>query len=245
MVLAAGKGSRLRPLTNDIPKPLIPIHGRPMIDYALGYLQKNGVDEVIINVHHLADDLKEYFNSNSFSGKVKITLSDESGKLLDTGGGLKKASWFFDDKNPFFLLASDVFTNLDLKKLMAWHIQKQNLVTLAVKKRETSRSLLFNHDFLLKGWIDNRTGEKLMVGSGQQKCPYALGFSGIHVISPELFHHFPPEHKFSIIPFYLNLASEYPIRGYVHNDDEWMEFGRLKNFEQEALEKKVLTFVKW
>ncbi|MFW6222299.1 MAG: nucleotidyltransferase family protein, partial [Bacteroidota bacterium] len=89
MVLAAGKGSRLRPLTNDIPKPLIPIHGRPMIDYALGYLQKNGVDEVIINVHHLADDLKEYFNSNSFSGKVKITLSDESGKLLDTGGGLK------------------------------------------------------------------------------------------------------------------------------------------------------------
>ncbi len=230
MILAAGEGTRLRPLTNKIPKALIKVKGKPLLEHTINYLIYYGVNEIIINIHHYADQIKEYLKSrNNFD--VRIEFSDESGKLLGTGGGLKKASWFFDNSEPFFLTTSDIITSHDLKKLYNYHKQSHALVTLALKSRQSTRELLFSEDYHLCGWKSNVTGEKKIINDDEQ-IKYSIAFSGYQVINPSIFDMITEKDSFSLIDLYLRLAKDNLINGFIQNDAFWMEFGRIQNFKK-------------
>lgn len=228
MILTAGLGTRLKPLTDKTPKPLLNVGAHNMLDLCVAFLLKHGVNELIINVHHLADQLMEYVAQKRWEG-LKIEISDETNELMNTGGGLNKASWFFDGEKDFVLMASDVLTDLNLSAMIDKHVNSKSLVTLAVKERKTSRDLLFDSMGLLAGWKNNQTGEtKSVPGKIGSK---ALGFSGIHVINTLLFNKFIETGGFSIIDAYLRLAEFEKIMAYDHSDGKWMEFGRIENIE--------------
>lgn len=228
MILAAGLGTRLKPLTDKYPKPLIPIGDYTMLDFCIAYLAKHGIDEIIINVHHLADQLMEFVAMKRWEG-LKIEISDETSQLLDTGGGLLNAKWFFEGETDFVLMASDVLTDLNLSDMIWQHKNSKALVSLAVKERNTSRSLLFDSGGNLAGWKNNQTGEIKNV-PGKQSVS-AFGFSGIHVINSILFEKFIESGIFSIINAYLRLAETETIKSFDHTGGKWMEFGRIENIE--------------
>jgi NDP-sugar pyrophosphorylase family protein len=226
MILAAGIGSRLRPLTDTRPKCLLEIQGVTLLEHTIRYLMYYGVDEIIINIHHHADQVVGFLEShNNFS--IRICLSDERNGLLDTGGGLKKAGWFFDDGQPFFLTASDVITGLDLHALLQFHLNRRALATVAVKDRPTTRNLLFNKDMQLCGWRNNQTGE--IRWARETSDPLPLAFSTIHVIDPALPGLMTEQGAFSMIDVYLRLAATRAVYGFDHSDTPWFEFGRIEN----------------
>jgi mannose-1-phosphate guanylyltransferase len=208
MILAAGLGTRLRPLTDNRPKALVEVAGRTMLEITLSRLCSFGVREVIINVHHFADMILEYLKANDNFG-MHIDVSREE-VLLDTGGGLKKAAYFFpEDPNgfekPFILHNVDVMSTIDLRRMVQFHIENHALATLAVQNRETSRYLLFDEQLQLCG---RRSGQDQKEEFGRSSQPVqALAFSGIHIISPRLFAMIIEEGTFSIITSYLRLAA--------------------------------------
>lgn len=229
MILAAGIGSRLRPLTDTRPKCLLEIQEITLLEHTIRYLMYHGVDEIIINVHHLADQVISFLESHENFG-IRICFSDEREGLLDTGGGLKKAGWFFDDGKPFFLTASDVITGLDLNALLQFHLKHHALATLAVKDRPTTRNLLFDKDMQLCGWRNNQTGE--IRSARETVTAHPLAFSTIHVIDPALPGLMTEEGAFSMIDVYLRLAASHPVFGFDHSDTPWFEFGRIENLEK-------------
>ena len=207
MILAAGLGTRLRPLTDNRPKALVEVAGRTMLEITLSRLCSFGVREVIINVHHFADMILEYLKANDNFG-MHIDVSREE-VLLDTGGGLKKAAYFFpEDPNgfekPFILHNVDVMSTIDLRRMVQFHIENHALATLAVQNRETSRYLLFDEQLQLCG---RRSGQDQKEEFGRSQPVQALAFSGIHIISPRLFAMIIEEGTFSIITSYLRLAA--------------------------------------
>jgi mannose-1-phosphate guanylyltransferase len=226
MVLAAGLGTRLRPLTNDRPKALVEVGGRTLLEITLARLRVFGVREVIVNVHHFADLAVEYLRANdNFGMRVEISRED---LLLDTGGGLKKAAHFFledsRDDQPFILHNVDVISTIDLQRLAEFHTENQALATLAVQDRETSRYLLFNDALQLCGRRMGRDGKPEMVRAESQV--QALAFCGIHVISPRLLTMMAEEGVFSIIPAYLGLAAQgEKILGFRADEYEWRDLG--------------------
>ena len=228
MILAAGIGSRLRPLTDSKPKALVEIQGVSLLEHTIRYLKFHGVDDIVINVHHFADQIIEFVEMNKAFG-IRISFSDEQDALLDTGGGLYKARWFFDDEQPFILIASDVITDLDLTSLYRFHLDHTPLVTLAVKHRESSREFLFDRDYQLCGWHNNMTGETRW--SREIPDPLQIAFSTIHVIDPQLFNLISERGAFSLIDLYLRLARDKVILGYAHDETSWFEFGRIGNLE--------------
>jgi NDP-sugar pyrophosphorylase family protein len=237
MILAAGEGTRLRPLTDKIPKALVEIDGKTLLEHTVNYLKHFNVDEIIINVYHRAQQIIEYLQrKNDFN--IRIAISDETNMLLDTGGGLRKASWFFDDNASFFLATVDVITNLNLTNLYKYHCDSNALVTLAVKSRPSTREFMFDGDKNLCGWKNNITGEKIIL-KGEEYVRYSLAFSGYHVISPAIFKMITEEGPFSVTDLYLRLAGTSLINCYIHDDSHWMEFGRLENV-QKAAESPVL-----
>lgn len=234
MILAAGLGTRLRPLTNDRPKALIKVAGRTLLEIALSRLRGFGVREVIINTHHHAAMMQEYLDaSNNFGMRVVVSNEEE---LLDTGGGLKKAAWFFLEGNkgqpePFILHNVDVISTIDLASMLRAHKEKDALATLAVQDRETSRYLLFDEYGLLCGRIAGRDGIPEMVRS--ETASKALAFSGIHIISPDLFAKMAEQGSFSIIASYLRLASlGERIIGFRTDEYYWRDLGRPENVKQ-------------
>src|SRR5438552_5701884 len=169
MILAAGLGTRLRPLTNDRPKALVEVAGRTLLEITLARLREFGISDVIVNVHHFADAVIEYLESNrNFGMHVEISREDV---LLDTGGGLRKAGWFFKGEEPFILHNVDVISTIDLARMAQFHKDNRALATIAVQDRKTSRPLLFDDQLRLCGRAEP--------GSG-------LAFSGIHVVSPRI-----------------------------------------------------------
>jgi len=208
MVLAAGLGTRLRPLTDDRPKALVEIAGRTLLEITLARLQVFGIREVIVNVHHFADMVLEYLTAHDNFG-MRIELSREEG-LLDTGGGLKKAAWFFLDDSrpdqPFILHNVDVLSTIDLQGMVEFHLRNQALATLAAQNRKTSRYLLFDEQQQLCGRRTGRGPRTEIVRPAQPT--QALAFSGIHVISPRLLTMMTEEGAFSIIDCYLRLAAQ-------------------------------------
>jgi NDP-sugar pyrophosphorylase family protein len=245
MVLAAGLGTRLRPLTNDRPKALVEVAGRTLLEITLTRLRDFGIREVIINVHHFGDMIADYLNTNNNLG-LQIEISREDELLLDTGGGLKKAAHFFQEDvgkdEPFILHNVDVISNIDFGQMLKSHNAKRALATLAMQDRETSRYLLFNDSLELCGRRAGREGQPQLVRSVQH--PQALAFSGIHVISPRLLELMTEQGAFSIIDNYLRVAAEgEQIVGFRADQYYWRDLGRPENVAQAATDinsKRVL-----
>jgi mannose-1-phosphate guanylyltransferase len=233
MVLAAGLGTRLRPLTDDRPKALVEVAGRTLLEIALARLRAFGVREVIVNVHHFAEMVVEYLKRHDNFG-MGIEVSREE-RLLDTGGGLKKAAWFFlEDSHrdePFILHNVDVLSTIDLQRMVQFHNQNQALATLAVQNRQSSRYLLFDEQHQLRG---RRTGRDPKTEIVRSTPPaQALAFSGIHVISPRLFTMMTEDGVFSIIDCYLRLAAQGPrVLAFQADEYYWRDLGKLENLRQ-------------
>ena len=238
MILAAGLGTRLRPLTDDRPKALVEVAGRTMIEITLARLRDSGIREVIVNVHHFADMVVDYLKAHDNFG-MRVELSREEA-LLDTGGGLKKAAWFFlQDSNrleePFILHNVDVLSTIDLQRMVDFHTANQALATLAVQDRKTSRYLLFDEHLQLCGRRSGADGKPELVRPSKQS--QALAFSGIHVISPRLFKVMREEGAFSIIPSYLRLAAQgEKVLAFRADEYEWRDLGKPESVEQAALD---------
>ncbi len=238
MILAAGLGTRLRPLTGDRPKALVEIDGRTLLEITLSRLRSFGVHEVIINVHHFADMVVEYLKANDNFG-MRIEVSREEA-LLDTGGGLKKAAHFFEDssrgKDPFIVHNVDVLSTIDLQHMVQFHRENQALATLAVQDRKTSRHLLFDDHLQLCG---RQTGSNPPELVGGRQPAHALAFSGIHVVSPRLLAMLSEEGAFSIINSYLRLAAEgEKILAFRADEYYWRDLGRPENVTQAAQDLK-------
>jgi NDP-sugar pyrophosphorylase family protein len=234
MVLSAGLGTRLRPLTDTRPKALVEIGGRTLLEITLTRLQAFGVDEVIINVHHLADRITEYLAANrNFGMRVEVSREDV---LLDTGGGLKNAEWFFLENvqrrdEPFFLHNVDVISTIDFGRLVEAHKAGRALATLAVQRRDASRQLLFDERLQLCGRRAGRDKDPEIA----QPSPNleALAFSGIHVLSPRFLTLMTEQGVFSIIDVYLRLAGQGErIQGHRVDDSYWRDLGKPEQLQQ-------------
>jgi mannose-1-phosphate guanylyltransferase len=240
MILAAGLGTRLRPLTDDRPKALVEVAGRTLLEITLERLRAFEFREIIINVHHFADKVVDYLKENNNFG-MRIEISREE-TLLDTGGGLKKAAYFFledpDALNaPFILHNVDVISTIDLRQMIRSHLDNQALATLAVQDRETSRCLLFDEQLQLCGrrTAPDQTDE--IVRPSETLQP--LAFSGIHVISPRLLNKISEEGAFSVITTYLRLAAQgEKIHAYRADEYEWRDLGRPDDLLKAAHEMK-------
>jgi NDP-sugar pyrophosphorylase family protein len=232
MILAAGLGTRLRPLTNDRPKALVEVAGRTLLEITLARLRTFGVSEVIVNVHHFADLVVAYLKTHdNFGMRIEVSREDV---LLDTGGGLKKAGWFFledaSGDQPFLLHNVDVISTIDFGKMVQGHKSSHALATLAVQKRESSRQLLFDEHLQLCGRRAGRDREPEIVRPSPQLEP--LAFSGIHVISPRLFQLMKEDGIFSIITAYMRLAgSGEKIEGFRADEYYWRDLGRIEDLE--------------
>jgi NDP-sugar pyrophosphorylase family protein len=222
MILAAGLGTRLQPLTDNLPKALVKIHNKTLLEIAINHLIKNGFDQIIVNVHHFAEQIIQFIKENNFN--AEIIISDERDKLLDTGGGLKKASWFFGDGKPFLLYNVDIITNLNLQTLYQANIETDSIATLAVRKRESSRYLLFNSENILCGWKNTKTGEIISIRKSESLNEFA--FSGIHIINPKIFSLMMDVGVFSMIELYLYVMRFEKINAYIDNDSFWLDVGK-------------------
>ena len=236
MVLAAGLGTRLRPLTDDRPKALVEVAGRTLLEITLSRLRSFGIGDVIVNVHHFADLVLEYLKAHDNFG-MRIAVSRED-VLLDTGGGLKQAGYFFLDdsgrpEEPFLLHNVDVISTIDLRRMMQFHSEHQALATLAVQDRKTSRYLLFDEQLQLCGRRSGLDGKTELVRPSPQT--QALAFAGIHVISPRLIPMMVEEGTFSIINSYLRLAGQNEkILAFRADESYWRDLGRLEDLKQAA-----------
>ncbi len=236
LIFAAGLGTRLRPITDTMPKALVPINGKPLLEHIICKLKDAGFNEIIINVHHFADQIIDFVKSkNNF--EIRIEFSDERDELLETGGGIKKAQDFFNDEKPFLVHNVDILSNIDLKALYNYHIDKNSLATLLVSDRKTSRYLLFNENNSLEGWINISTGATKPEGKD-----FNLGilkkyaFSGIHIISPKIFKEMKNWNgKFSIIDFYLDVISKGKIQGYIAPNLKMIDVGKLDSIKEAEL----------
>lgn len=236
MILAAGLGTRLRPLTDSRPKALVEINGRTLLEITLTRLRSFGVNEVIINVHHFAGMVVDYLKSHNNFG-MRIEISREDDLLLDTGGGLKKAAWFFLEKashsspEPFLLHNVDVISNIDFRRMFQFHNEHNALATLAVQSRESSRLLLFNDQSQLVG----RASPDSPLGTRNSRL--ALAFSGIHIISPRLLPMLTEEGVFSIIDSYIRLATHgEKILAFRSDEYYWRDLGRPADLSRAALD---------
>jgi len=238
MILAAGLGTRLRPLTDDRPKALVTLAGRTLLEIAICRLRASGVSEVVVNVHHHAEMIVEYLEANNHFG-IRVEISREDA-LLDTGGGLQNASWYFledgaSTQEPFILHNVDVISTIDLGRMMGCHMERDALATLAVQQRETSRYLLFDQSGQLCGRRTVRTGKDELVRPSEEVV--ARAFCGIHILSPLIFAAMEERGVFSIIDAYLNLAAK-GERIFSFNADEyyWRDLGRPESIAQATLE---------
>lgn len=233
MIFAAGLGTRLRPYTDTMPKALVPVDGKPMIWHQVRKLKAAGVDEVVVNVHHFAKDLVSYIHGENDFG-ITVHISDESGMLLDTGGGLLAARRFLEAVNePFLIHNVDIFSNLDLAAFISDGLQDGSVAKLLVSDRDSSRKLLFDADGSLCGWKNLRTGE--LRGPVASAVGTELAFGGVHLVSPAIFDVFDrhPEFTgtFSIIDFYLAACADNRITAYCPADLKLVDVGKVSSLD--------------
>jgi NDP-sugar pyrophosphorylase family protein len=227
MILAAGLGTRLKPLTDTKPKALLEINGTTLLERAIRHLASSGVNKIILNVHHFAEQIIDYLKTNNNFG-LQISISDESGQLLDTGGGLKKAADFFQGNHPFIVRNVDILSDLDLRKMLDYHNKYSPIATLAVRNRETTRYFLFDNSGKLAGWTNTKTGEviKTRETSGET---HKLAFSGIQILDPQIFSLITEDGKFSLTDLYLRLSKSEKIISYIDNCSKWKDIGKSVN----------------
>ena len=227
MILAAGLGTRLQPLTENLPKALVKIRGKTLIEIAINNLVRNGFDEIIINVHHFAKQVINFIKQNDFN--ADITISNESDKLLDTGGGLKKASQFFKDGKPFLLYNVDIISDLNLQSVYQANIKSNSIAALSVRKRESSRYLLFNSKNILCGWKNTTTEE--LISNCNIELLEEFAFSGIQIIDPKIFTLMPDDEVFSMIDLYLHIMKDNKIIAHIDNDSFWLDVGKTESLK--------------
>ena len=236
MILAAGLGTRLKPITNEIPKALVEVNGVTLLEIAIRKLIENDFRRIIINVYHFADKVKEFLNKNTFA--ADIIISDESELLLETGGGIKNAKGYFDE-SPILIHNVDIISNLDLKEFYQYHLSDDSAASLVVSNRISNRYLLFNEENILCGWQDIKKDEKIIVRNESKLNQ--LAFNGIHILNPGLIDLFPGEKVFSIIKAYLKIAATEDIHAYMSNDIKWVDVGKVDSLEKaERLVKSIL-----
>ena len=227
MIFAAGLGTRLKPFTDHMPKALVPVAGKPMLEHVILKLKSFGVDELVINVHHFAQQIIDFLKEKDNFG-IKIWISDETEELLETGGGIKKAAPFFDE--PFLVHNADILSNVDLKALYDYHLTSGNDATLLVSPRKTVRYLLLNETNRLCGWVNKDTLQTKPEGFVYQpEIQKEYAFGGIHIISPTLFKYMEGwSGKFSIMDFYLQTCQKAQLGGYIKDDLHLIDIGKLE-----------------
>jgi len=239
MILAAGLGTRFKPWTDEHPKALALVNGKSLLQRNIEYLQGYGIRDVVVNVHHFADQIVEALTVNKGWGS-RVTISDETDTVLETGGGLKKARVFLEE-GPFVLMNVDILTDMNLLDMIADHFGSGEgvLATLAVTDRATSRYFLFNGRDELCGWRNVTTGQERMArpaegGAGEAGVLIQKAFSGIHVIDPAIFPLIERTGKFSMVDLYLDLAVQHTIRGFDHSQSRLIDVGKPESAERAA-----------
>jgi NDP-sugar pyrophosphorylase family protein len=223
MILAAGIGSRLKPWTDHHPKALAVVNAKTLLQRNIEYLQSHGIYEVIVNVHHFAEQIIHEIHKNNGWGST-VTISDETGELLETGGGLQKAAWYFEGSDELVLMNVDILTDMDLSAMIAQHRQQKPLATLAVSERDTSRYFLFDSEHILSGWRNTKTGDEKIVRNSAVLIQKA--FSGIHVVDTSLLQLMKQQGKFSMVDVYLDLAKDHLISSYDHTGSKFIDVGK-------------------
>ena len=252
MIFAAGLGTRLKPITDTMPKALVPVCSKPMLEHLIDKLKSAGFNDVVINVHHFADMIREYAAGNDNFG-INVAFSDETDLLRETGGGIKHAAQLLQDGEPFLIHNVDILSNLDLEDFYEAHMAASispdtPLATLLVSERETARYFLFDRDNNLVGWMNKLSGEVKSPYSELRREPSEnfnweaflkenglkkYAFAGTHILSSEVFGLMQswPE-RFSIVDFYLQMADKYIIKAYVKNDLKMVDVGKLTSLKE-------------
>lgn len=222
LIFAAGKGTRLKPFTDQHPKAMAKVNGIPLLERNIKYLQSFGINDFVINVHHFGRQIVDFLKENN-NFNAKIEISDEHAELLETGGGLVFARRFLDFGEDFLIMNADILTDMNITEFVNYHQKNKDFATLAVSDRNSSRKLLFNEDMILRGWMNVQSGEQRLAEFN--KGFKALAFSGIHCINPEIFNKIKRTGKFSIMEEYLDLMLTEKIHGYEH-DAQLVDVGR-------------------
>ncbi len=226
MIFAAGLGTRLKPFTDKHPKALVVVNGQSLLQRNIGYLQQFGITNVIVNVHHFADQIIEAVEQNNGWGS-NITISDETDEVLETGGGLKRASWYFNESENFVVINADILTDLNLFVMMQQHQQHQPIATLAVSNRPSSRYFLFDDSNNLCGWLNEKSCETRI--SKPATTYYKKAFSGLQIINTKLLPLITQQGKFSIVDVYLELAKTHNIQGFDCSNAKFIDVGKPEN----------------
>ena len=223
MIFSAGLGTRFKPWTDEHPKALALVNHKTLLQRNIEYLQQYGITDVVVNVHHFSNQIIDAVqNANGWGSR--IIISDESGEVLETGGGLLKAQNYLEDSELFLTLNVDILTDLNLDKLIEFHLQQQPLISFGVTNRKTSRNFLFDENNRLCGWKNNQTGEEKISIAKQNLVPKA--YSCVVVFQPEIFSFIKETGKFSLTQTYLSLAVEHTILGYDHSGDVFIDVGK-------------------
>jgi NDP-sugar pyrophosphorylase family protein len=235
-ILAAGLGTRLRPITDSIPKALIQLNGKTLLEICIERLKSFGFTELVINVHHFSDQITNFLADKKFFG-VDIKISDESKLLLDTGGALNKAAFLLNDEKPFLVHNVDIISDINLTQLYQSQLDSKNIVTLAVQKRKSSRYFLFDEENCLCGWKNEKTGE-LRITREPSGMLNSFAFSGIHVADSKIFELMPQNDIFSLVDFYLSLAPKNIISYFDHTGSVFFDLGKKENLSEA---EKIIT----
>ncbi len=232
MILAAGLGTRLKPFTDHHPKALAAVNGKSLLQRNILYLQQYGITEVIVNVHHFADQIMEAIEDNHGWGS-KITVSDETAAVLETGGGLVKAQWYFAQEEDFVVMNADILTDMDLGKMMEAHQTGRPMATLAVSERNSSRCLLFDEQGKMLGWRNNATEEERgpVTAMNDRSKVHSKAFSGIHVLNNSIFSAITRTGKFSMIDVYLDACATHRIQEFDHTGSILLDVGKPESIE--------------
>lgn len=243
-LLAAGLGTRLKPFTDHHPKALATVNGKTVLEWNINKMQKFGINEFVINVHHFPEQIIEFLEKNNGFGS-RYFISDESEALLETGGALLHAKSFLQNTDHILMMNVDIISNIDLKQLIQFHLVHQPLATLAVQKRNSSRQLLFKEndreELVLKGWKDVNNGiykPELITDSLELDSMQEMAFSGIQIINTDIYTELTHTGKFSIIDAYLDIMTRRPILGYDHSGDIMLDIGSM---EKLAEAEKILS----
>lgn len=223
MIFAAGLGTRFKPWTDHHPKALAIVNGKSLLQRNIEYLQQYGIRDVVVNVHHFADQIIDAVETNKGWGS-NVMISDERDEVLETGGGLLKARHLLEGTEPFVTINVDILTDLNLNKLLAFHQQHQPLISFGVTNRKTSRNFLFDDANRLCGWRNNATGEtKISVDKNELS---EKAYSCVVVFEPRVFSLINQTGKFSLTETYLDLAKKHLILGYDHSGDKLVDVGK-------------------
>lgn len=228
MIFAAGLGTRFKPWTDANPKALAIINGKSLLQRNIEYLQKYGITDVVVNVHHFADTIIDTVSANNGWGS-NITISDERNEVLETGGGLLKAQSLLQNESPFITLNADILTDFPIDELVQFHQQKKALISFGVSNRKTTRNFLFDENNQLCGWENNVTGEQIT--SIQNRVLHPMAYCCVAIFEPTVFEKIPQRGKFSLTETYLSLAEKNLIAGFEHNNNRWIDVGKPESVE--------------